>query len=209
MSFYKPSYFLAPFVFLIAHFAVATGVEVDTRYPPVGMEIDVSGGEPTFIPKSGALKKDYSKDKLKASNCYTYSIQDYNYYFSPAIPDSYDSSASCKSLTLGVVADSKSKARVVECPQKARVSACKKDEYLVMMFRGFLLEAGYDFHFYRQDSNGFFSHQMGGDDPTQLDGNGKLINDPRSANRRNPDFEGSYSEFCSCFCVKQDGYKIP
>ena len=190
-------------------FALAANPGENPQYPPVGMEIDVSGGEPTFIPKSDELKKNYPKDKLKASNCYTYAIQDYRYFISPVIPDSYDSSDSCKLLTAGVVADSKAKARVVECPDVARVSACKKNEYLVMMFRGYLLDAGYDFHFYRQDSNGFFSHQMGGDDPTQLDGNGKLINDPRTANRKNPDFAGSYSEFCSCFCVKQDGYKIP
>ncbi len=52
-----------------------------------------------------------------------------------------------------------------------------------------------DFHWYRRDRDGRWSHKPGGGQATNLDGNGNLITDPRIANR------GLYTVFCGCYCV--------
>jgi hypothetical protein len=52
-----------------------------------------------------------------------------------------------------------------------------------------------DYHWYRQDSNGNWSHKPGGTDATNVDNSGNPIVDPRTADR------GGYTTFCGCFCV--------
>jgi len=172
----------------------------DKRYPAKGVEWDITGAEPTYDPT-----------KPRANNCYTYAIQDFNPYLTTQSPDTYEASDGCALLSAGVVADSKGKAKAIKCPSEneSPQAMCGKDEYSVMLFVGLMeLDVGYDFHFYRQDSNGFFSHQVGKSTPTNLDADGKLINDPRAANRKNPDFSGSYKHLCSCFCVSKGGFKL-
>jgi hypothetical protein len=55
--------------------------------------------------------------------------------------------------------------------------------------------AYYDYHFYRVDDNGMWSHKPGARLPTNLDASGNLISDPRTADR------GPYTTFCGCYCV--------
>lgn len=54
---------------------------------------------------------------------------------------------------------------------------------------------GNDYHWYRQDANGMWSHKLNGNSPTNLDNSGNPISDPRTVDR------GVYTEFCGCFCV--------
>lgn len=61
---------------------------------------------------------------------------------------------------------------------------------------------GVDYHWYRRDRNGRWSHKMGGTPVTNLDNSGNIITDPRTADR------GSYSEFCGCHCVCADRVTI-
>ena len=63
-----------------------------------------------------------------------------------------------------------------------------------------------DYHFFRQDTNGLWSHKPGGTEVTNLDANGKLIYDPLLASR---DYQpnGSkldYDTFCAYMCVPRD-----
>jgi hypothetical protein len=63
-----------------------------------------------------------------------------------------------------------------------------------------------DYHFFRQDSNGFWSHKPGGTAVTNLDANDKLIYDPQLASR---DYQESgsklnYDTFCAYMCVPRD-----
>jgi hypothetical protein len=53
---------------------------------------------------------------------------------------------------------------------------------------------GVDFHWYRQDASGLWSHKPGGTEATNLDNSGNVITDPRIADR------GLYTVFCGCFC---------
>lgn len=52
-----------------------------------------------------------------------------------------------------------------------------------------------DYHWYRQDQNGRWSHKPGVTEATDLDNSTNPITDPASADR------GAYGEFCGYFCV--------
>ena len=52
-----------------------------------------------------------------------------------------------------------------------------------------------DFHWYRLDRNGRWSHKPGGGQATNLDSSSNPITDPRTADR------GPYTVFCGCYCV--------
>ncbi len=63
-----------------------------------------------------------------------------------------------------------------------------------------------DYHFYRQDSNGFWSHKPGGTAVTNRDSAGRLIYNPELANRDSRDDAANkdglnYNVFCGFMCV--------
>lgn len=60
-----------------------------------------------------------------------------------------------------------------------------------------------DYHFFRQDTNGMWSHKPGGTPVTNLDASKRRIYDPKLANRNYTDSGGhlNYSVFCSYLCV--------
>lgn len=60
-----------------------------------------------------------------------------------------------------------------------------------------------DYHFYRQDSNGYWSHKPGAMPVTNLDATGRLIYDPALATRKYVSKSGDldYTEFCSYMCA--------
>lgn len=59
-----------------------------------------------------------------------------------------------------------------------------------------------DFHWYRKDRDGRWSHKPGGTQATNLDNSGNLITDPRTADR------GPYTVFCGCYCVNKSAVTI-
>ncbi len=67
-----------------------------------------------------------------------------------------------------------------------------------------------DYHFYRQDSNGLWSHKPGGQKVTNLDSEGKLIYNPELCSRDYRTREApkkdelNYSVFCSFLCVPRN-----
>lgn len=58
-----------------------------------------------------------------------------------------------------------------------------------------------DYHFYRQDSNGYWSHKPGSTDVKNTDGTGHPIYDPQLASRIYKEAGLDYNEFCSYLCV--------
>ncbi len=62
-----------------------------------------------------------------------------------------------------------------------------------MMRVALVIAPGFDFHWYRQDSNGMWSHKPGGTAATNVDNSGNPISNPESANR------GPYIEFWGYF----------
>lgn len=57
-----------------------------------------------------------------------------------------------------------------------------------------------DYHFYKQNKNGYWSHKPGKTKVTNLDADGKKITDPLSANRKYKKYD--YDESCGFLCKK-------
>ncbi len=65
-------------------------------------------------------------------------------------------------------------------------------------FVALVIWPGEDYHWYRLDSNGMWSHKRGGTQAINIDASGALINDPRTCNR------GPYSVFCGFYhCIPE------
>jgi hypothetical protein len=58
-----------------------------------------------------------------------------------------------------------------------------------------------DYHFYRQDSNGYWSHKPGATSVTHLDATNRPIYNPELASRKYPDSGLDYDKFCAYMCV--------
>ena len=67
-------------------------------------------------------------------------------------------------------------------------------------FAGSNINPDYDFHFYRQNSDGTWSHKPGTTDVTNLDYSSELILDPETCNRKYSD-ELNYTNFVGFYCV--------
>lgn len=79
---------------------------------------------------------------------------------------------------------------------------CHNDYY-----KGALVVApGRDFHYYRLNDDGVWTHKPGYKPSTNLDASNKLINDPEKANR---DYGGTlnYKDFCGYVCIPRDRNK--
>lgn len=74
------------------------------------------------------------------------------------------------------------------CPKKMTKAAVVTDE-------------NEDYHFYRQDSNGYWSHKPGSTNVTNKDAAGRFIYDPHLASRHYPKTGLDYKNFCGYFCL--------
>lgn len=63
-----------------------------------------------------------------------------------------------------------------------------------------------DYHFWRQDSNGYWSHKPGGTKVINRDASSRLIYDPLLSDRNFSDVnsELDYTDFCSFYCVPRN-----
>lgn len=59
---------------------------------------------------------------------------------------------------------------------------------------GLVVAPGWDYHWYRQDKGGMWSHKVGMSRVTNLDNSRQPITDPETANR------GIYTDFCGYLC---------
>ena len=119
------------------------------------------------------------------NNCYNYACNKItNTYAQPgrAAGNMY-SALNCTAVTKGAISDNlKTTQSDITCEH------CYHKVALVIWL-------GWDYHWYRQDKNGKWSHKPGGTQATNLDNSGNLITDPQTADR------GLYIEFCGYFCA--------
>lgn len=67
---------------------------------------------------------------------------------------------------------------------------------------GLFIWPRWDYHWFRMDQSGFWSHKPGGTAVTNVDNSGKMIKDPRLADR------GRYTDFCGFMVVINGHVKI-
>lgn len=86
--------------------------------------------------------------------------------------------------------------RPVDCDEGCGCRDCCHQVALVVW------PGGADYHWYRKDKDGRWSHKPGRTPATNLDDSGNPILDPRTADR------GPYTVFCGCFCVCRERVRI-
>jgi hypothetical protein len=98
----------------------------------------------------------------------------------------------CGAVTNGAKADG---LVPVNCDEGCGCKDCQHQVALV-------ISPGFDYHWYRKDRDGRWTHKMGWTPATNLDNSGNIISDPKVADR------GSYTIFCGCFCVNKSKVAI-
>jgi hypothetical protein len=88
----------------------------------------------------------------------------------------------CNDVANAAVADGLDRTAGAGCP------ACQTTVALVIY-------PGHDYHWYRRDANGLWTHKPGGTQATNLDSSGHPITNPETADR------GNYTVFCGYFCI--------
>lgn len=107
----------------------------------------------------------------------------------------------CRKLNERVLSDNKG------IFNRTKKRECPKNHYKGVMFVG--SKRG-DYHFYRRDRDGLWSHKFGRGKPVKIDTDGKLIKDPEKAKKeykRAPGFMGKRSELCKYYCLPMDRRK--
>ncbi len=131
------------------------------------------------------------------NNCYNYGcdIQD-NTYAQPGLAHGITLSTSdlsdCTAVHNAAVADG---LKPVDCNKGC---GCEECQHLVAL----VISPGWDYHWYRKDRDGKWSHKMATNPVSNLDNSNNIITDPETADR------GSYEIYCGCFCVNKSNVTI-
>jgi hypothetical protein len=72
---------------------------------------------------------------------------------------------------------------------------CKSNEYKGAL----VVDPGVDYHYYRLNDEGYWSHKPGYKPSTHYDASGILVTNPEKANRNYGKL--NYKDFCGYFCV--------
>lgn len=153
--------------------------------PPPPQPLPTSGAEPPYQPGNWN-----AAGVIANNNCYAYATNVMGNAFprpgraggqQPPFPG--QAGYNCANFIAAAVSDGLVQAN---CN-----NACPAGSFKVAL----VLNPNTDYHWYRQDNNGNWSHKPGGGPATNLDNSRNPIVDPRTADR------GPYTTFCSCFCV--------
>ena len=137
---------------------------------------------------------------VRCNNCYNYgcNIRTDN-YAQPGSAHGLSHTKTCPTVTLAAIADGLAETNIDK--------RCKKCTHIVAL----VIAPNEDYHWYRLDDTGRWSHKMGPWPASDRDGSGNQINNPETADRRvfnGPDFIRDYSIFCGYFCVDKDNVVI-
>lgn len=144
----------------------------------------------------------------RCNNCYNYACDiQTNDYAQPGLAHGITlSNGTCSEVTAGAIADGLAS---INCDESCGCDECRHKVALVIKPGTY-----WDYHWYRQDRDGKWSHKMATYPATNLDNSDNIITDPRTADRRHPTTGEDYSVFCGCFCVNKtqvtiQGYGCP
>ncbi len=133
------------------------------------------------------------------NNCYNYAA---NYRTDTFAQPGRGTGQIYTSIACAPVRDASVRDALIDTPKDN--NKCPKRGHLVALviapdFEG----TGFpDFHWYRKGPTGRWSHKPGGGQVTNLDNSGKVILDPRTADR------GSYTDFCTFMVVMHGHIKL-
>jgi hypothetical protein len=144
-----------------------------------------NGYEPEWDP-------DIWKKNKKYNNCYAYSVNDHDHLRDrKSIPGIGRSFYNCSEIIQGLYNDIPG--TYITNFNCACTSGYSK------IYSAVSNEEKNDFHFWRLDKDGLWSHKVGSHHPSRLDASGKLINNPETSDRN---FEShNYVNSCGFFCI--------
>lgn len=170
----------------------------------------LSGSEPIFSP--GVWNN--NKSIQKSHNCYAYAIGQISPSEAAICKDKQRTHKRCQTPQPGYASGHP---KMRDTPVKVCKNIMRRtlDDNMTTTRVGFedkcppgtskialVVDRKHDYHYYRQDSNGLWSHKPGRNPVTNLDADGKLITDPRIASRDyRPESKLNYSSFCGYMCV--------
>lgn len=134
-------------------------------------------------------------DKL---NCYDYAFGNANpnqtKFSQPVVRDSRSHEYTCHEVERGIL-EQYPRTSIVPFDQ-----ACGAGERKITLVVDAITPS--DFHFMRQDDDGFWSHKPGYQKPKREDGSGNLIAAPHESNRDFGSF--NYDHVCNYYCIPAD-----
>jgi len=161
----------------------------DVPYPDLPIKTDCMCG-PAYEPLWWG---DANWNVMELNNCYNYATNYRTETFAQpgkahnAMYDFFD----CQSLKQAAVAD-----KLIDFPRLD--NNCPTKGHLVAL----VIDPGWDYHWYRKDNTGYWSHKLGSSPAIHFDNSGNLIADPRDANR------GNYTNFCTFMVVHHGRIKV-
>jgi len=133
----------------------------------------------------------------ECNNCYNYACNiQTNTYAQPGYASGNQASQMiCQEVTDGAVSDGLK-------PINNLDEQCELCGHKVALAVGILYDIYPDYHWYRQDKDGTWSHKPGEGTARNTDNSEDFITDPETADR------GDYSTFCGFFCVGKGEVRI-
>lgn len=150
----------------------------------------LSGDELPYNPSAWT-----SLDNMDKLNCYDYAFgnadPEQTQFSQPVVSGSSTYEFTCNVVERGVM-DQYPRTSVVSyeqpCPSGQRKIALMVDDITPS-----------DYHFMRQDDDGYWSHKPGYLEPRRVDADGKLIEAPHTSNRDYGSY--NYTHMCNYYCI--------
>lgn len=88
---------------------------------------------------------------------------------------------------------------------KSKNGICPKGTRRVQLwvdpYESHIKNDNYDYHWYREDITGTWSHKPGKNKITNIDDSGNIIHDPKFSDRNYENLNLNYTDFCGEYCV--------
>lgn len=194
-----------------------TGLTTNTNYIVFVSTWDVDNGQwrdyrltvPTALPLGG-YESDYipgfwnQSSIIEKANCYTYALSFGGTPLDPGwLAEDYSLNKSCLSQQKINTLILKDAPYLYELGLASNQNCWHNSSKLAVPSNGYkvalVIALGKDYHFYRQDSNGYWSHKRGKGSVCNVDASGNLIADPQACDRNYTDVSYDYSVFCDFY----------
>lgn len=156
----------------------------------------VNGSEPEWNPKKW-------NDNQRFNNCYAYAMNDHvedrHLRSSKSIPGDEKTFYTCSGIMEGI------KSEIPNMYVTTFSDQCDKGFTKIYAAVSDENEEN-DFHFWRQDSDGMWSHKPGSSSPRRVDGDLKPILNPDTSNRNGT--KRNYNIGCGFFCIPRESRDV-
>ena len=144
----------------------------------------------------------WNDNNVEYNNCYSYAMRDINNLYKPSPGNNMKNSSydmnSCEEIISHIKRDYPD--RHIKVLDENDTNSCQEcNYYKVGLYIDDNNKDDVDFHFYRQNRNGYWSHKPGSNLVTDRDASNRLITNPDKANRNYGAL--NYSKKCKKLCV--------